>query len=687
MLRILFEKFTFALFFLVFLGFCGGLTVYGVVSRDLPQLPDNLEKLNLSLPTEIYSADGKIIKILGHQRPISFAEISPNFLNAIISVEDARFYRHNGLDHRALLRALYINLKRKRIIQGGSTITQQLSKNLFFSFERNWIRKIKELLIALQIEASFSKDEILEAYSNQIYFGNGAYGIEEASQLYFGRPARTLSVLQGAMLAGIPYSPNEANPFASIDRALTRAYYVLDRMMEEGYITSKNKKEAIQSDISISIPKKRKSPNLYFADLVLEQLEKKYGKEFVYFGGIKVFTTLNANMQEFAQKAVNTHLKYLEPKLRYLEEDPREPLQAALVSIENQTGAVRAMLGGRDYSASQFNRAISNNRSPGSSFKPIVYLTAMELFGYHPGSIVKDEPRIFEIPGVGIWEPKNFEDKYLGQTVLKKALMQSANLVSAQLVHQVSPQKVIQTARQFGVQSSLGPHYSLALGTSPVSPLEMTSVYSVIANLGFLNRPYFIQKIEDFNGNILYEHFFRGVQRFPRKSIYPLLDMMRGVIEGGTGNIVRRMKFDYPVAGKTGTTNNYKDAWFTAFTKDLSTSVWVGRDDNKSMIMKTNRGLTGSRGAAPIWVFFMKQALKGKTRVDFPVPEGIKFVHLDPQTGIPEDPAKSNTLRVAVHEEVEFTQHAKPINALESKELMNNDSSLAAPGKTEILTQ
>ena len=659
MLRDFFGKIIFILFFFVFIGVCGGLALYGAVSQELPQLPDKLENINLSLPTEIYSADGQIIKILGQRRPVSISDISPNFLKAIIAVEDARFHNHSGLDHRALLRAAYINFKRKIIIQGGSTITQQLSKNLFFSFERNWIRKIKELLIALQIEASFSKREILEAYSNQIYFGNGAYGVEEASQLYFAKPARSLTVFEGALLAGIPHSPNQGNPFVNLDRAKKRARYVMDRMVDSGFLTLENRQKAIESDIAIIFPKKKSSPNLYFVDYVLDQLEKQYGNEFVYFGGIKIFTTLNASFQAYAKKAVESHLDYLTQKLRFRDLGSKELFQAALVSIENQTGAVRAMLGGRDYSVSQFNRAVSNNRSPGSSFKPIVYLTAMELFGYHPGSLVKDAPKIFEIPGVGTWEPHNFDNKYLGQTILKKAMMQSANLVSAQLVDQVTPQKVIQTARQFGIESPLGPHYSLSLGTSPVSVLEMASAYTVIANLGFLNRPYFINKIEDFNGNILFEHFSRGIQRFPRKSVYPLLDMMRGVIDGGTGRVVRRMKFYHPTAGKTGTTNDYKDAWFTAFTKDISTSVWVGRDDNKPMIMKTNRGLTGSRGAAPIWVFFMKQALKGKLKVEFPIPEGIQFIHVDPQTGIPKDPSLGKTLRIAVREDVEFAKKEK----------------------------
>ena len=648
--------------FILFLVLAG-MGVYFALSKDLPQLPDNLENINLSLPTEIYSSDGERIMVLGERRPVSIEDISPYFLKAIVAVEDADFYGHHGLDHIGLIRALLTNIKAKRVRQGGSTITQQLSKNLFFSFERNVVRKVKELLIALQLESTFTKDEILEAYSNQIYFGSGAYGVEEASQVYFGHRAVDLTLLQAALLAGLPNSPNSANPFNHLERAMKRARFILNRMVTEGWITTAQKEEALQSDLGLQRPKSFSDPNLYFVDFVIDKLEKDYGKEFVHFGGLKIYTTLDTRQQSLALKAALSHLEALEEEM-----DPKankEPLQVALISQENKSGAVRAMLGGRNYSFSQFNRAVSNNRLPGSSFKPFVYMTAMEELGYTPATMVKDEPLVIEIPGTTPWEPQNFGEVFAGNITLKKALMKSINVVSAKMMQEVGPEKVIKTARRFGIKSPLGNHLSLALGTSGVSPLEMASAYSVIANLGIYNEPFFIEKIEDFHGNQLYQHFYQGVQRFPQKMIYPLLDMMTGVVENGTGRVVRRMGFSHPAAGKTGTTNDFKDAWFNGITKDLSVSVWVGFDKNDPMTDRNGKGLTGGRAAAPIWVFFLQQVLQGKNRVKFPVPAGIKFAEVDVLTGYLPDDLTMETMTVAVNEDVDLS---RPIEILEPEE-------------------
>ena len=679
MIRRLGERIIFIFYTLTLLGLLAGAGIYFVFSRDLPQLPDNLGNINLSLPTEIYSADGERIKVRGQRYPVSLEDISPNFIKAIMAVEDSNFYEHSGLDHFALLRALYTNVRQRKIRQGGSTITQQLSKNLFFSFERNWVRKIKELLVALQLEATFSKEQILEAYCNQIYFGSGAYGIEEAAQVYFHKRAKKLTLLQAALLAGLPNSPNNANPFNNYERSTRRAKYVLDRMVKEQLISREKKEEALNSPLELSSPRENDDPNLYFVNFVIDRLEQDYGKEFVRFGGIKVFTTLDTRLQRFAQKAARSHLKTLERQIK-----PRNvniPVQAALVAIENQSGAVRVMLGGRSYSHSQFNRAISDNRPSGSSFKPFVYLTAMEKRGYTPATTLRDEPILVDIPGAEPWKPKNFSDEYAGDIILKKAMMRSANSISVKLIQEVTPRRVIKTARLFGITSQLGNHLSLALGTSGVSPLELASAYSMIANLGVYNKPYFIQRIEDFEGNPIYENFYHGIQRFPQKSIYPLLDMMQGVVDGGTGSIVRRMGFKHPAAGKTGTTNNSKDAWFNGFTKDLSTSVWVGYDDNEPMIERSGRGLTGGGAAAPIWVLFMKKALQGKNRVKFPVPEGIKFEKVDARSGTLPDGQSVKTMNVALKEEEiipprvlksEKTQLGQaPINSTTTSELVD----------------
>ncbi len=651
MIRRLIEKLSFFLYSVFLFAALGAAGAYVVFSRDLPQLPENLQNINLSLPTEIYSADGERIKVLGERHPVPLEDISPHFLKAVIAVEDARFYEHSGLDHLALVRALVTNIRERRITQGGSTITQQLSKNLFFSFERNWVRKIKELLIALQLEATFPKEDILEAYCNQIYFGSGAYGVEEAAQVYFGKRARHLTPLQAALLAGLPNSPNNANPFNNYDRAMRRTEYVLGRMVREGFISSKERRFTMESSLDLVTPKVESNPNLHFVNFLLEKLERDYGKELVHLGGLKIYTTLDNRFQTYAEKAARSHLEALEEQMA---PGPRH-LEVALVAIENKNGAVRAMLGGRNFSYSQFNRAVSNNRLPGSMFKPFVYLTAMESLGYSPASMVKDEPIVIDIPGADSWEPQNFDEEFAGNLILKRAMMKSINVISAKLIQEVTPRRVIKTAQQFGITSPLGNHFSLALGTSGVSPMEMASAFSMIANLGVYNEPFYIQRIEDYQGNTLYENFYHGVQRLSQKSVYPLLDMMRGVVEGGTAARIRRMKFDHPAGGKTGTTNDFKDAWFTGFTKDLSISVWVGYDDNEPMLDRKERGLTGSRAAVPIWVFFMQKALEGKSRVNFPVPEGIKFETVDVHTGYFPDNDTKEKLRVALKDEVVLT--------------------------------
>ena len=302
---------------------------------------------------------------------------------------------------------------------------------------------------------------------------------------------------------------------------MKRANFILKRMVSENLISSSEREEALKSRIDLANPKVESNPNLYFVDEVLAKLEKNYGKEFVHFGGLKIFTTLDTRYQYFALKGARNHLEVLKGKIK--KETNSEKLQVALVAIENKSGAVKALLGGRNYSHSQFNRAVSNNRLPGSSFKPFVYLTAMESLGFSPATVVNDEPFEIEIPGTEPWEPQNFDEEYAGDIVLKKALLKSINIVSAKLMEQVGPDKVIRTARKFGIKSPLGRHLSLALGTSGISPLEIASAYSVIANLGIYNEPYLIQQIEDFQGNRLYEHFYQGVQQYGPDTLYPCL--------------------------------------------------------------------------------------------------------------------------------------------------------------------
>ena len=617
---------------------------YIYVEDDLPQLPKNLSHINYRPPTEIYSNDGELLKTIGPRNLIRLNMISREFQNAILAVEDRRFFNHSGIDPIAFLRAMFVNFKKGRLAQGGSTITQQLAKNLFFSFEKSWVRKFKELLIALQMESSFTKSAILEAYSNQIYFGNGAYGINEASLIYFGKNSSKLTLLQAAMLAGTVRSPNKFNPLNNREIAIKRAKAVLASMVREGFIDNLQKNNALNSELELKQIKKSYNNNQYFVDAVLEELNTIYGSEFVSSGGIRIFTTLNSKLQKRAEEDALHHLEFLDKKIV-----PREKkLQVAAVTIDNKNGAIRVMLGGKNYGRSQFNRALSTNRMIGSSFKPFVYLTAMQKLGFHPGTVLVDEPTVFKLPHNKKWEPANFNDEYMGPVVLKKAFSKSLNIISAKLIFKTTPNEVVKTARKFGFKSPLPKNFSLSLGATGASPFELAAAYSVIANLGTYKAPFYVSKIEDYQGNILYEHFVEEEKRFEPTDIYPLLDMMKGVMDNGSGRVIRRMGFKYPAGGKTGTTNNFRDAWFTGFTHDLTTSVWVGYDNNESMLRPNGKGVTGAHAAAPIWSLIMTEALDKGDKRGFPIPREIRFEYANNSDGFYEPKNTPNTVKVAL---------------------------------------
>ncbi|HIA32246.1 MAG TPA: PBP1A family penicillin-binding protein [Nitrospinaceae bacterium] len=642
------QKYTVTFVFISGFIVISGLGVtYFQIKDELPRIPKNLRYLNHQPPTEIYSRDGKVLKTLGDRGYMTLDLISPNFQKAIIAVEDSTFYEHHGLDLLAILRAFYKNTVKGKAAEGGSTITQQLAKNLFFSFEKSYERKLKELLMAFQIESTFSKPEILEAYANQIYFGKGAYGVNKASQIYFGKNPSELNLLQSAVLAAIPKSPNKINPINNKEASIHRASYVLQRMVDEGYISETDRSEALKSELNLRATNTKQNPDSYFVDYVLNEMEEMYEKEFIHFGGLKIFTTLDSNMQKAAHDAAKHHVKFLESRM--IKEEGQENLEVAVVTVDNQSGAIRVLLGGLDYSKSQFNRAVSNNRMPGSSFKPFVYMSAFENLGYHPGTVIVDEPISLDIPGTTPWEPNNFNDKFKGPVILKEALAKSLNVISAKLMYELSPKRVIKTARKFGIKSPLKNNYSLALGSSGVSALELASAYSVIANLGTYKEPFLVFRVEDYGGNTLYDHFIEKSKRFSEKEIYPLLDMMKGVVENGSGRVVRRVGFDHPAGGKTGTTNDFRDSWFTGFTKNYSTSVWVGFDDNSPLIGPNGRGLTGAHAAAPIWGRYMKKIHKNIKKKEFELPDDVRYEQVNYHNGFFSPKKSKDTMRVALH--------------------------------------
>lgn len=610
-----------------------------VAVKDLPRVPEPIGRINDTPPTEIFSADGQRILTIGGWETVALADVSYAFIQAILATEDHRFWEHRGINKLRILRAMWVTLFEPQRVQGASTITQQLAKNLFFSFEQTYIRKFRELLVALQIEAQFSKQEILEAYINQIPFGVGAYGIGEAARTFFGKSAGELTLTEASLLAGLPKSPTRYNPFRYPERARVRQQVVLQRMVTTGMISREAALEAAAAPMNLRTHPRSLRVDSYFLDAVMKSLEESYGPEVVYHAGLRVYTTLDVGLQRLAETALQEGLAQLETRMDGISGGAESSdaagnrLQGALVSVDVNTGAVKALVGGRDYFQTPFNRALQNNRQPGSGFKPFLYYGVLERLGKTPADVMIDQPVTIPVAGSATWRPRNFERTHSGPMVIKKAFTESINTIAAQLVAALGPEAVIDAARRCGITSPLGPVYSVALGTFGVSPLEMASAYATFASGGVRHPPYWIRRVEDVSGRVLEERIIAGERVLNEAIAYQLVDMMAAVIDEGTGNAVRRIGFTLPAAGKTGTTNDYHDAWFTGFTPNLSTSVWVGFDRGQSMRDKNGAGITGARGAAPVWARFMRQATQGDPPKAFAVPSTIYFEKVDSETG------------------------------------------------------
>lgn len=623
----------------------GMFALFLVAVKDLPQVPEPIGRINDTPSTEIFSDDGLRILTIGGRETVALEDVSYAFIQAILATEDHRFWEHRGVNKLRTVKALWITLFEKGRVQGASTITQQLAKNLFFSFEQTYMRKFRELLVALQIEAQFPKQEILEAYINQIPFGVGAYGISQASRTFFGKSAGELNLAEAALLAGLPKSPTHYNPFRYLDRARHRQSVVLRRMVDTGMISQQEADDANAAPLKLRGQTRALRVDSYFLDAVMKSLEQLYGPEVVYHGGLRVYTTLDVGLQKLAETSLQEGLSDLESQMEIeepetgaeveaeVDSENDNGLQGALVTVDVRTGAVKAVVGGRDYFQTPYNRALKNNRQPGSGFKPFLYYSVLESLGKTPADIVVDKPVAIPVAGSAPWKPRNFERTFQGQMVIKKAFIESVNTVAAQLVSALGPEKVIQTATRCGITSPLNPVYSVALGTFGVSPLEMAAAYATFASGGVRHPPFLIRRVEDFNGQVLKEHIITGERVLNESTTYQLLDMMAGVIDSGTGKVVRRLGFSLPAAGKTGTTNGYNDAWFTGFTPNLSTSVWVGFDRGQGMRDKHGRGITGGRGAAPIWGRFMKKATQGEPARSFPMPADIYIKEVNPENG------------------------------------------------------
>jgi penicillin-binding protein 1A len=593
---------------------------------DLPQV-QTLEEYRPSITSRVYSDNNKLLAefFLENRRPVSLNDVPPMLVDALIATEDARFYSHPGIDFRGIFRALVRNVRARRILEGGSTLTQQLAKVLFLKPERSFRRKLKEMALALRIEQRYTKREILTMYLNQMYFGSGAYGVESAAHIYFGKSAKDLNIAECALLAGLPRSPKYYSPFKSPRSASSRRAYVLNRMVATGAITKAEAEDAKKSPLPVQTVGKSSGLAPYFVEYVRQKVEERFGSSILYSGGLNIYTSLNDELQTYAEEAVSAGLIKIESNRA--KSPGHEPLQAAIIALEPSTGRIRAMVGGRDYKSSQFNRAVQALRQPGSSFKPIVYAAALER-GYSPSELIDDSPLTIKIDRKRTWSPENFTHTYQGPVTLRSALVHSLNIPTIRLLEKIGIDDTIQYARKLGIHSPLTPYPSLALGSSSLTLAELTAAYAVFADHGIKQGPVSIMSITDSSGQILYMNDTLPEQVMKPEMAYLITYLLKGVIEQGTGWKARDL--GRPAAGKTGTTNDYRDAWFIGYTPNLVAGVWVGYDDHESIGPKK----TGARAALPIWLEFMKKATANHPAEDFSLPDGVIFKQIEPKTGL-----------------------------------------------------
>ncbi len=724
-----------AVVILALVGGGGGFIYFG---QDLPPV-ESLKSFQPSQVTRVYGDDNRLIGQFFIEKRIMVLldHIPQDMIRAIVAVEDSRFYEHKGFDLVGILRAATANVTSMKIKQGASTITQQLARSLFLTPEKSLKRKFKEILLARKIEKLYTKEQILEMYLNQIYFGHGAYGIQAATRTYFGKDAMQLTLAEAAFLAGLPKAPTDYSPYLSPQRAKQRQGIVLGRMLEEEFITEDQYSQAYEEDLYFQklLPEQEIAP--YFLEHVRQYLITQYGAEQVYKSGFNVYTTLNVEMQAVANKALNEGLRAIDkrqgfrgpigyqvleqpiqasaekegivttgepavgeviegvvtkvesdhvwvmasglqgkimmqdmtwakkrlkgPHLDQVEmlqnatpkdllkvgdvinvamkiKDPRtqeffftleqEPLvEAALLAIDPRTGDIKSMVGGYNFKRSEFNRTSMARRQPGSAFKPLIYALAIEQ-GFTPSTVLVDAPVIYTDPvSQKIWKPTNYEERFYGPIPLRDALAYSRNVATVKLLEKVGVQNVIEFSKKLGMTSPLTPDLSLALGSSSVTLMEMVSSFGVFANQGMRVDPMAIRSVTDASGKVLEYHEPVAQQVLSPEVAYVVTSMLQDVIQKGTG--VRARELGHSLAGKTGTTNDFTDAWFVGYTPKLVAGVWVGFDDRRTLGDRE----AGSTAALPIWMEFMRQVLKQLPPMNFPIPDNVVFAKVDPKTG------------------------------------------------------
>jgi len=648
-------KVVFAVVVVVLCGVVGvGIGVANWLRKDLPS-PTNLQTIAPPVKTLVYDRNEKLVhEFFKENRSIvPLREIPRPLVQAILAIEDRRFYSHWGIDPIRLARALLTDIVARRPEQGGSTITQQLARNLFLTHEKTMTRKLKEIVLAIRIEQTYTKDEILEMYFNQIYFGEGAYGVDAAAKVYFGKRVQELTLPECALLAGLPRNPRDYSPRRDPDRAIRRRNLVLSQMLAAKFINRGAYEQASEAPLGVTKTRYNAQEAPYYMEMVRQYLDERYGSNQLYEGGLKVHIAMDIDIQHAAEDALERRLTALEQRNQYKktravlakaggaparDKNQTEYLQGAIVSIEPSSGQILALVGGRDFNDSNFNRAVQAARQPGSAFKPFIYTAAIDN-GFSPTDIILDTPVSFRAGNGQDWSPQNYDKKFRGPVTLRSALANSVNVPAAKLLQKLGTTVVTSYARRMGIKSRLSPDLSLALGTSEVNLLELVSSYGVFANQGVRVPPVYILKVEDKNGKVLEENRPTAEEVLSPETALTMTSMMESVLENGTAASARALGFTLPAAGKTGTTDDYSDAWFVGYVPGVVTGVWVGFDRKQ----KIGPGMTGAAAALPVWVDVMLAATKNRPPQDFPVPSGVVSRLICTETGLLANPACPST--------------------------------------------
>ena len=604
----------------------GAIGAFFAFSRDLPQI-EGMKSFKPSTLSRVYSADQMLLAEFYEEKrdPLPLSKIPMDLKTAVIEIEDQHFYDHSGLDIRGIARAVYRDIMARDFVEGASTISQQLAKTLFLNSKKTLFRKIQEAVLAFQLERRYTKDEILELYLNQVYFGSGAYGVESAANIFFGKSAGELSLSESALIAAMPRSPSRYSPLINPEVARVRRDRVLKTLWEREYISQDVYKAALAEPVVTDKGFRRRIKAPYFVEHIKKEMEAMVGTARLYKGGLVIRTTLSSELQTVMESAVEKNVVALEKRMKRRKKKTRP--QTAAISIDVETGAILAMVGGRDFMKSPFNRATQARRQPGSAFKPFVYTCAIQK-GSDQNRLILDAPVSYSMgTKAGYWHPENYSRDYEGEMTLRRALDFSRNIPAIRLIDKLGARSVADIAGRMGIRSPLDVNLSLALGTSVVSLYELTAAYGVFPANGYRMAPYAIESVEDRSGRQIFKAFVKKQNVLSPQAAAIMTDMLTGVIKEGTGWPAR--KLNKPLAGKTGTTDSFKDALFVGFSPKVVSGVWVGCDDNTPL----GSGETGAEAALPAWIEIMEQSFKIKPADKFSIPPGLTRVPMNLRSG------------------------------------------------------